>query len=99
MGFFPSVKMVDDAEIMSGMIEPELYDYDEIEDESGGYQQNNANQGAEEPRKELKAKGTYTSMHSSAFRDFLLKPELLRAIQDCGFEHPSEGDLTDTVKI
>ena len=24
-------------------------------------------------------------------RDFLLKPELLRAISDLGFEHPSEG--------
>jgi len=32
----------------------------------------------------------YTSIHSSGFRDFLLKPELLRAIVDCGFEHPSE---------
>lgn len=30
-------------------------------------------------------------IHSSGFKDFLLKPELLRAIQDCGFEHPSEG--------
>ena len=36
-------------------------------------------------------KGTYVSIHSSGFRDFLLKPELLRAIIDCGFEHPSEG--------
>jgi ATP-dependent RNA helicase UAP56/SUB2 len=27
----------------------------------------------------------------SFFRDFLLKPELLRAISDLGFEHPSEG--------
>lgn len=35
-------------------------------------------------------KGTYVSIHSSGFRDFLLKPELLRAIVDCGFEHPSE---------
>jgi ATP-dependent RNA helicase UAP56/SUB2 len=26
----------------------------------------------------------------SGFRDFLLKPELLRAVRDCGFEHPSE---------
>ena len=26
------------------------------------------------------------------FRDFLLKPELVRAISDLGFEHPSEGD-------
>merc|ERR1711915_577406 len=30
------------------------------------------------------------SIHSSGFRDFLLKPEILRAIVDCGFEHPSE---------
>ncbi|KAF4531836.1 hypothetical protein B566_EDAN000862 [Ephemera danica] len=35
-------------------------------------------------------KGTYVSIHSSGFRDFLLKPEILRAIADCGFEHPSE---------
>jgi ATP-dependent RNA helicase UAP56/SUB2 len=35
-------------------------------------------------------KGTYVSIHSSGFRDFLLKPEILRAIGDCGFEHPSE---------
>ena len=27
----------------------------------------------------------------SGFKDFLLKPELLRAIVDCGFEHPSEA--------
>jgi len=35
-------------------------------------------------------RGTYVGIHSAGFRDFLLKPELLRAIQDCGFEHPSE---------
>ena len=33
----------------------------------------------------------YVGIHSSGFKDFLLKPELLRAIVDCGFEHPSEG--------
>ena len=38
-------------------------------------------------------KGTYVSIHSSGFRDFLLKPEILRAIVDCGFEHPSEGSV------
>ena len=37
-----------------------------------------------------KVKGNYVSIHSSGFRDFLLKPEVLRAIGDCGFEHPSE---------
>ena len=43
----------------------------------------------EAPKKDVK--GTYVSIHSSGFRDFLLKPEILRAIADCGFEHPSEG--------
>ncbi|KAF3634388.1 DEAD-box ATP-dependent RNA helicase 15 [Capsicum annuum] len=39
------------------------------------------------------AKKGYVGIHSSGFRDFLLKPELLRAIVDSGFEHPSEGKL------
>ena len=38
-----------------------------------------------------KAKGSYVGIHATGFRDFLLKGELLRAITDCGFEHPSEG--------
>eukprot|EP00020_Sapocribrum_chincoteaguense_P001333 CAMPEP_0170745738 /NCGR_PEP_ID=MMETSP0437-20130122/8447_1 /TAXON_ID=0 /ORGANISM="Sexangularia sp." /LENGTH=454 /DNA_ID=CAMNT_0011084465 /DNA_START=449 /DNA_END=1813 /DNA_ORIENTATION=- len=37
-----------------------------------------------------KAKDTYVGVHSSGFREFLLRPELLRAITDAGFEHPSE---------
>jgi ATP-dependent RNA helicase UAP56/SUB2 len=36
-------------------------------------------------------KGSYVGIHSTGFRDFLLKDELVRAITDCGFEHPSEG--------
>lgn len=32
----------------------------------------------------------YVGIHSTGFRDFLLKPELMKAISDCGFEHPSE---------
>lgn len=35
-------------------------------------------------------KASQAGMHASGFKDFLLKPELLRAIVDCGFEHPSE---------
>ncbi|KAI8569995.1 hypothetical protein RHMOL_Rhmol02G0320300 [Rhododendron molle] len=38
----------------------------------------------------------YVGIHSSGFRDFLLKPELLRAIVDSGFEHPSEGKFLIT---
>ena len=39
-------------------------------------------------------KGSYVGIHATGFKDFLLKPELLRAITDCGFEHPSEGTLS-----
>ncbi|ESO01018.1 hypothetical protein HELRODRAFT_112849 [Helobdella robusta] len=64
----------------------ELLDYEEA-DEQEEIITNGAGDGTIQ-KKELK--GTYVSIHSSGFRDFLLKPELLRAIVDCGFEHPSE---------
>mmetsp|Transcript_74740 Transcript_74740/g.132163 ORF Transcript_74740/g.132163 Transcript_74740/m.132163 type:complete len:432 (-) Transcript_74740:173-1468(-) len=35
-------------------------------------------------------KGGFAAIHASGFKDFLLKPELSRAIVECGFEHPSE---------
>lgn len=44
------------------------------------------------PANKKEVKGSYVSIHNSGFRDFLLKSELLRAIVECGFEHPSEGD-------
>lgn len=67
------------------MDEDQLLDYEEEQDETAdGKQAENGSGG------EKKIKGTYASIHSSGFRDFLLKPELLRAIVDCGFEHPSE---------
>lgn len=64
-------------------------DYEETSDnEANG---DDGTQTAEPVKKDVK--GTYVSIHSSGFRDFLLKPELLRAIVDCGFEHPSEGEF------
>mmetsp|Transcript_55098 Transcript_55098/g.61551 ORF Transcript_55098/g.61551 Transcript_55098/m.61551 type:complete len:401 (-) Transcript_55098:196-1398(-) len=39
---------------------------------------------------EIFYRGHYVGIHASGFKDFLLKPELLRAIVDAGFEHPSE---------
>lgn len=38
-----------------------------------------------------KTGNSYVGIHATGFKDFLLKPEILRAIVDCGFEHPSEG--------
>lgn len=68
-----------------GDAETELLDYEEEETETPVETQ------AVKDHAKKDVKGTYVSIHSSGFRDFLLKPELLRAIVDCGFEHPSEG--------
>jgi len=32
----------------------------------------------------------FVGVHATSFKDMLLKPELQRAIVDCGFEHPSD---------
>ena len=62
----------------------ELLDYEEEENDT-------TVEAGDKKEQKKDVKGTYVSIHSSGFRDFLLKPELLRAIVDCGFEHPSEG--------
>jgi len=64
--------------------EEELPDFDE--EENAAEQKDTK----EEPKDGEAKKGSYAAIHASGFRDFLLKPELLRAIVDCGFEHPSE---------
>jgi len=66
-------------------------DYDETDEvpqtsKANGSSTNNATGGASGGQ----VRGSYVSIHASGFKDFLLKPELLRAIMDCGFEHPSE---------
>ena len=38
----------------------------------------------------LVRRGHYAGVHAAEFKDFILKPEVLRAIADAGFEHPSE---------
>ncbi|KAG9394081.1 DEAD/DEAH box helicase [Carpediemonas membranifera] len=58
-----------------------LLDYDENAEEIGE---------AGEQAEADKVKGNYAGVQSSGFSDFFLKPELLNAISDCGFEHPSE---------
>jgi ATP-dependent RNA helicase UAP56/SUB2 len=52
---------------------------------------NGAQRKAGDGAGEVTTKGSYAGIHSTRFEDFLLKPELIRAITDCGFEHPSEG--------
>jgi len=61
------------------MADEDLPDFDEEENKK---EEEKANGDAK--------KASAAGMHASGFKDFLLKPELLRAIVDCGFEHPSE---------
>lgn len=58
-----------------------------------------ASSGGAGEKKDGPVKKGYVGIHSTGFRDFLLKPELLRAIGDCGFEHPSEGILKSFIYI
>ena len=74
-------KMTDTINGAAAPEEDELVDYEEDQPEEA-----NQAKGTEN----LAKKG-YVGIHSTGFKDFLLKPELLRAIVDCGFEHPSEG--------
>lgn len=68
------------------MDDEQLLDYEEEQEET---QDQNKADGATNGDAKKTVKG-YASIHSSGFRDLMLRPELLRAIIDCGFEHPSE---------
>lgn len=61
------------------MAEDELIDYNEEEEPT-----------EVKTDSKVSKKGHYVGIHTSNFRDFILKPEILRAVVDCGFEHPSE---------
>jgi len=76
-----------DANMSAEAENEELLEYDEEEAEQT---ETAVAAAAEDGESNEKTKGSYVSIHSSGFRDFLLKPEILRAIVDCGFEHPSQ---------
>merc|ERR1719164_271184 len=63
---------------------------DELADEDLVDYEEEVEEGDDKPTEEVKKGAAYPGIHASGFRDFLLKPELLRAVVDCGFEHPSE---------
>jgi ATP-dependent RNA helicase UAP56/SUB2 len=65
--------------------ERDISELDDFSEEENGTETVSENKQSEVVRPD-----TYVAIHASGFREFLLKPELLRAISDCGFEHPSE---------
>lgn len=68
--------------------EEELVDYEEEE----AAEPDQAKQGDDT------AKRGYVGLHTAGFKEFLLKPEILRAIQKNAFEHPSEGSVPAIVR-
>lgn len=78
---------------MSGQQEEDLIDYSDEEIQTNETAAASNGKGADIAASgtNVDKKGSYVGIHATGFRDFLLKPELLRAIGDCGFEHPSAG--------
>jgi superfamily II DNA/RNA helicase len=74
------------------MAEP--FDVNELADYSDGElepeDQESLEAGAKSDETTKTSVDTHSTVHTASFKDFLLKPELLRAITDCGFEHPSQ---------
>ena len=86
-------KEEDPTETMSHEAEEDLLEYSDNEQEvqvDNKATEVNAEGNGESQAKDSDKKGSYVGIHSTGFKDFLLKPELSRAIIDCGFEHPSE---------
>ena len=42
------------------------------------------------PPDQRKKQLQFSGIHTTGFKDFLLKPELQKAVVECGFEHPSQ---------
>ena len=73
----------------------DLPDYDnlvyELEEPDAQDMGNSGAQGAGKAGNSAQAKPSdYVGVHSTSFKDMLLKPELQQSIVDCGFEHPSD---------
>lgn len=44
-------------------------------------------------------RGHYAGVGGSGFQSFFLKDEIMKAISECGFEHPSEGKIKCMIMI
>ena len=73
--------------------EQPVFDSDEEETQKGASKKDvSAKPQAKQPANRM------STMHGSSFRDFQLRQEILRAIGEAGFEHPSEGLLRSATR-
>lgn len=70
--------------------EPKIDNEEADEEELPDFEDDVVEEEEVDPTIEDEKKGSYAGVRSAGFPDFLLKPELLRATTDCGFEHPSQ---------
>lgn len=63
----------------------------EAEEELVDYEEEEAAEPDQVKQGDETAKRGYVGLHTAGFKEFLLKPEILRAIGKNAFEHPSEG--------
>lgn len=66
--------------------EEEIIEYEDLETET--YSSSSV---SSESKSDSSLKASHVGIHSTSFRDFNLKAELLKAIADNRFEHPSQG--------
>lgn len=67
----------------------------EVEEELVDYEEEEAPEPDQAAKGEEGVKRGYVGLHTAGFKEFLLKPEILRAITKNAFEHPSEGTFID----
>lgn len=67
----------------------------EVEEELVDYEEEEAPEADQAAKGEEGVKRGYVGLHTAGFKEFLLKPEILRAITKNAFEHPSEGAPSD----
>mmetsp|Transcript_29052 Transcript_29052/g.28747 ORF Transcript_29052/g.28747 Transcript_29052/m.28747 type:complete len:431 (-) Transcript_29052:37-1329(-) len=60
------------------------------DEELPDYNESDADQEENKGTKTRVKKSGFSGIHSAGFSEFLLKEELINAIHECGFEHPSE---------
>ncbi len=71
----------------------------EAEEELVDYEEEEANEPDQAAKGEEGVKRGYVGLQTASFKEFLLKPEILRAITNNAFEHPSEGACSDLVEL
>jgi hypothetical protein len=93
-----AVKPVVVAPIKAGSM-ADVVNGNEPEEELVDYEEEEAAEPDQAAKGEEGVKRGHVALHTAGFKEFLLKPEILRAITNNAFEHPSEGVCSDLMEL